>query len=172
MKGYGWAFRKGDLLNVGLGRADPHGLPSHVATFLKFLKSTGRISFDVPALHGHAYLLEGTSTRQVVGDHVLLAGDAAGLAYPQSGEGIRLAVESGLLAARIIAAADGQYDRQRLETYRARLLDRRQPWLMSAGRVVPPQLVNVLAQSLLKMHWFVRGVVLDRWFLHAASGVD
>src|SRR5208282_6226546 len=30
MKGYGWCFRKGDFLNVGLGRADPHHLPAHV----------------------------------------------------------------------------------------------------------------------------------------------
>jgi flavin-dependent dehydrogenase len=29
---------------------------------------------------------------------VLLIGDAAGLAYPESGEGIRPAVESGLIA--------------------------------------------------------------------------
>jgi len=28
MLGYGWCFRKGDFLNVGLGRLDPHSLPS------------------------------------------------------------------------------------------------------------------------------------------------
>ena len=42
-----------------------------------------------------------------VGDGVMLVGDAAGLAYPQSGEGIRPAVESGLLAASAIVGAGG-----------------------------------------------------------------
>jgi flavin-dependent dehydrogenase len=38
---------------------------------------------------------------------VVLIGDAAGLAYAQSGEGIRPAIESGLLAAGAIVAAGG-----------------------------------------------------------------
>src|SRR5204863_6475087 len=29
MKGYGWCFRKGNLLNVGLGRFDSKALPEH-----------------------------------------------------------------------------------------------------------------------------------------------
>jgi geranylgeranyl reductase family protein len=169
MKGYGWCFRKGDILNVGLGRADPHELPAHVAAFLDFLKSAGRISFDVPPLHGHAYLLDGTSTRTVAGDGVLLVGDSAGLAYPQSGEGIRPAVESGLLAAKIIAAANGCYERPRLEGYRTQIESRRHPWLMSVGRYVPSQFIGLLAQSLFKTRWFVRQVVLDQWFLHPGS---
>jgi menaquinone-9 beta-reductase len=170
MKGYGWCFRKGDVLNVGLGRADPHGLPAHVASFLEFLKSTGRISFVVPPLHGHAYLLQGTSGRTPVGDGVLLIGDAVGLAYPQSGEGIRPAVESGLLAARIIVAANRVYERQRLDTYRTLLASRRQPWLMNVGRYIPSQFIGFLGQGLLQTHWFVREVVLNQWFLHARRG--
>ena len=63
MKGYGWCFRKDNILNVGLGRADSRHLPAHVKSFVEYLKSTGRISFDIPPLHGHAYLLNGTSTR-------------------------------------------------------------------------------------------------------------
>ena len=43
---------------------------------------------------------------------MLLVGDAAGLAYPQSGEGIRPAIESGLLAAATIVEADGDYTRR------------------------------------------------------------
>ena len=89
LTGYGWCFRKGNVLNVGLGRADSHGLSGHVAGFLKFLKSTGRMTFDVPPFHGHAYLLAGASTRTIVSDGVLLIGDAVGLAHCQSGEGIR-----------------------------------------------------------------------------------
>ena len=47
--------------------------------------------------------------RNTVGDGILLAEDSAGLAYSQSGEGIRPAVESGLLAADMIFAARGEY---------------------------------------------------------------
>ncbi|MEJ0047557.1 MAG: hypothetical protein WDN04_16615 [Rhodospirillales bacterium] len=39
----------------------------------------------------------------------MLVGDALGLAYARSGEGIRPAVESALLAAEIVAAANGDY---------------------------------------------------------------
>ena len=111
MRGYGWCFRKGKVSQRGLGRADPHRLSEHVADFLRFLKSDGIVSFDVPPLRGHAYLLRGTSTRRVVGEGFLLIGDAAGLAYPQSGEGILPAIESGLAAARTIVAATGQVQR-------------------------------------------------------------
>jgi menaquinone-9 beta-reductase len=151
MKGYGWCFRKGNIMNIGLGRADPHTLTAHVANFLQFLKSTGRITFEVPPMHGHAYLLEGTSTRTVLGDGVLLIGDAAGLAYPQSGEGIRPAVESGLSAAKDILA-------NRLSDYRTH---KPQPW-----RHIPSALISPAARLLLTTNWFVRNVVLNTWFLN------
>ena len=38
MKGYGWCFRKGNFLNVGLGRMDQHRLGEHVSGFVRFLK--------------------------------------------------------------------------------------------------------------------------------------
>jgi len=171
MKGYGWCFRKRNVLNVGLGRADPHRLSAHVTAFLEFLKSAGRIAFDVPPLQGHAYLLDGTSTRSIVGDGVLLAGDAAGLAHPQSGEGIRPAVESGLLAAKTILAANGSYERKRLDAYAALLARRRRPWSMNAGRYLPSQWTGFLGRSLLRSRWFVRNVVLKEWFLHARAAV-
>ena len=90
MKGYGWCFRKGNVLNVGLGRLDPHGLSTHSAEFLKFLKAAGRLPRDFSApLAGHAYLLQGNTSRTIVADGIALIGDAAGVAYAQSGEGIR-----------------------------------------------------------------------------------
>jgi menaquinone-9 beta-reductase len=173
MQGYGWCFRKGNILNIGLGRADPHRLSAHVTDFQRFLKSSHRISFDVPALHGHAYLLYGTSTRNVLGDGFLLVGDAAGLAAPYSGEGIRPAIESGVLAAKTIAAANGQYNRQQLESYRTHLLGRTQSrwrsWTTSIGRHVPSRHIAPLARLLLGTHWFVRDVVLKQWFLEPGA---
>jgi geranylgeranyl reductase family protein len=174
LKGYGWCFRKRNFLNVGLGRMDQHRLSSHVADFLNFLKSAGRLSFDIPrALQGHAYLLYGASARKVVSDGLLLAGDSAGLAYSQSGEGIRPAIESGLLAAKTILAAKGKYDRDNLESYRASIAGRfggtGTDRATRLGSHLPARLISSLGQRLLGSNWFAREVILNRWFLHSGE---
>ena len=172
MKGYGWCFRKATFLNIGLGRMDPHRLSDHVSGFLRFLKSEDRVPFDLPAsLCGHAYLLYGRSPRKLVDDGLLLIGDAAGLAYSQSGEGILPAIESGLLAAQTILAADGKFSREQLEAY-PELLERRfgpseEHWTTRLGHRLPTGVIRALSQSLLSSGWFARQVLLDRWFLHA-----
>jgi geranylgeranyl reductase family protein len=171
MKGYGWCFRKGNFLNVGLGRLDPRGLPQHVANFVKFLKSKGKLAFDLPAsMLGHGYLLYQETKRKLIDDAILLVGDSAGLAYSQSGEGIRPAIESGLFAAQTILAAAGDYSRERLENYR-RLIQSRlgtggRDWSTAAASHLPSAVVNSLARVLLAGRWFPRRVVLDQWFLH------
>lgn len=171
MKGYGWCFRKGNFLNVGLGRLDPRALPNHVSNFLQFLRAAGKLRFDLPSsMLGHAYLLYQGAKRKVVDDGVLLIGDAAGVAYSQSGEGIRPAIESGLLAARAIIAAEGKYSREKLEEYRLLLASRfgksGKDWSVAIGRRLPPRWVGSAADLLLETNWFSRRVVLDRWFLH------
>jgi flavin-dependent dehydrogenase len=166
LRGYGWCFRKGEYLNVGLGRLDRQGLQRHVLDFVEWLRREGRISFDLPAgLVGHAYLLQGQRARSAVFDRAILVGDALGLAYPASGEGIRPAVESGLLAARVVLEADGRYDRERLEPY-DRLLGERFGEARRRPRRAPSGWRAGLARRLLASPWFVRNVVLDRWFLH------
>jgi len=169
MKGYGWCFRKENFLNIGLGRADHDELPKHVARFIEFLKSERRISFEIPPPHGHAYLLYGTSNRDLIHDGAMLIGDAAGLAYLQSGEGIRPAIESGLLAAETILSAEGDYTRDRLTSYRSMLetrLGSPKSWTTLAARYIPAAWVGATARHLLTTKWFTRHVVLDRWFLH------
>jgi geranylgeranyl reductase family protein len=171
MKGYGWCFRKGNFLNIGLGRLDPRGLPSHVANFVGFLRDAGKVTFDLPAsMLGHAYLLYSKTNRSIVGDCALLIGDAAGLAYSQSGEGIRPAIESGLLAAKVIASAAGKYTRQALEQYRsalaARFGDSARDISTNIGSRLPETWIESLGSMLLRSGWFSRNVVLDRWFLH------
>jgi menaquinone-9 beta-reductase len=167
MKGYGWCFRKGGYLNVGLGRLDGGSLTSARTAFMAFLQTRRDIPADRPIRwRGHAYLVAQPPRRAVVAAGVLLAGDAAGLAYPESGEGIRPAIESGLLAASTIIAAGGRYTRQRLEPYERSLRGRfgqpdRRP------RAIPPALTMPLFPHLLRTPWFVRHLVLDRWFLHA-----
>jgi menaquinone-9 beta-reductase len=172
LKGYGWCFRKGDFLNVGLGRLDPHSLPTHVSGFVRRLKESGKVAFDLPAsMRGHAYLIFRETKRNIVSDGVLLIGDAAGLAYSQSGEGIRPAIESGLLAANAIISAGGKYTSDRLQCYRRMLASRfgesREDWPTRIGRRLPPQAMQSISGSLLATHWFTRRIVLDRWFLHA-----
>jgi len=99
----------------------------------------------------------------------MLVGDAAGLAYPQSGEGIRPAIESGLIAASTLLEANGRYTRDRLEPYAGHLRKRCgvRPLAHLLSRAVPPGVAAAAARRLLDRPWFVRNVVLDRWFLHA-----
>ena len=169
--GYGWCIRKGNYLNVGLGRIDRGGLPGHVAQFCEFLCREGRIPGPPPGRFlGHAYLLYEHSCRPLADDGVVWIGDAAGLAYPQSGEGIRPAIESARLAADVILAARGDYRRECLEPYRRRLEARLGP--RPPGPPIDPApsgLRRGIARWLLGRRWFVRRVVLDRWFLHAGQ---
>jgi len=168
LKGYGWCFRKGDYLNIGLGREGNQGLAEQLVDFCDFLRQRGRIPGNIPdKFHGHAYLLRGYSGRKLADDGVLLVGDAAGLAYAQSGEGIRPAVESGLIAAAVAVETGGDYRYQRLQAYRERLRARFGPELTPAGGMVAGFLRDILAGALLGSRWYTRHVVLDRWFLHA-----
>jgi menaquinone-9 beta-reductase len=171
MRGYGWCFRKGNVLNVGLGRLDRRSLSGHVAEFLAFLRRTGKVAFELPAsILGHAYLIYSKTTRRLVDDGVILIGDAAGLAYSQSGEGIRPAIESGLLAAQVIADAAGDYPRQKLQPYvgllRRRYGHTRGDWATAVGRRLSPTMVAGIARRLLRMPWFAKNVVMEKWFLH------
>jgi flavin-dependent dehydrogenase len=114
---------------------------------------------------GHAYLLAPRG-RRAVGDGVLLVGDAAGLAFPASGEGIRTAVESGTLAAQAIIAARGDYSSARLAPYAAslaRTFGHRRADVLSA--IVPEAVRQAIAPLLMRSAWFTRHVLIDRWFL-------
>jgi len=164
LKGYAWAFRKGNFLNIDLGREDNNSLSEHTQKFLNFLKSSGRVPQESPdQFHGHAYILYGHTQRELLADGLMLIGDAAGLAYPQSGEGIRTAVESGMLAAQTILTAEGDFSKTRLAPYSQRLRAR-------FGRVksanYPSGLNASLARVLMGTRWFSRHIVMDRWFLH------
>jgi len=166
--GYGWVFRKGDYLNIGLGREDKHKLSSHVDDFCSYLIEQGKIPPDTPLkLQGHAYLLYHHSLRKVIAENVLLIGDSAGLAYPQSGEGIRPAVESALLAAETIKQSHSEYSESKLSDYVNRLERRfgeRQP-KPALMQKLPPGLKQIIASRLMKTHWFTKNIVTDKWFL-------
>lgn len=169
LRGYGWCVRKGDWLNVGFGRQGERTLPHHVDGFVAFLKERGRLPAQASLpMKGHAYLLYGATRRPVSGERFLLAGDAAGLAYAGSGEGIRPAIESGLMAARTLLASSRAYGAPELEPY-ARALRARYGGGMSLGRLVPPGLAPLLARWVLGSERATRALIVDRLFLHSAQ---
>jgi flavin-dependent dehydrogenase len=168
LQGYGWCFRKGNHLNVGLGRLDQHKLSEHVKDFAEFLRASGRIGFDLARrFAGHAYLLYGYSPRKIVGDGLMLVGDSAGLAYAQSGEGIRPAVESGLMAAQVVRSAEGDYSAARLSHYSERLRERfaTNSSIERVAKHVSPALRSLLGRALLRSNSFCRHMVVENWFL-------
>jgi flavin-dependent dehydrogenase len=167
LKGYGWVFRKGNWLNIGIGREDNHRLSEHLREFCRWLFETGRVPAQpTHRFQGHAYLLANHAVRPLFDDGVLLVGDAAGLAYPQSGEGIRPAVESGLLAGKLIAESAGELERMHLDRYRNQIENRFGRRSNGVQVPNPSWLKLMVAKQLLKTRWFDRRVVIDRWFLH------
>ena len=164
LEGYAWCVPKGDYLNIGIGRRDRGDFNSHVREFIAWLERRGTVSAGGPVRwRGHAYLASGAGTRPTVGPGALTIGDAAGLAYPESGEGIKPAIESGRLAAQVLIDAGGRHSLDDLQPYAAELA-RLHPhrsatpaWLRSTSAA--------LGRALLGSATFTRHVVLDRWFL-------
>ncbi len=170
LRGYGWCFRKGAHLNIGLGRRDRQALPQHVEAFLAWLVRERRIAPAPKAgWRGHAYLVREGAARRVAEDGALLVGDAAGLAFAASGEGILPAIVSGQLAAEAILEARGATGEDELGRRYTRALVER----LGRPERAHPRLRALAAAAggvLLASPWLARHVVLDRWFLHRAAG--
>lgn len=172
MRGYGWIFRKDNYLNIGLGRTDPREISRHVKDFIGYLERTRDVEVPRNGISGHAYGLFGQSHRTIVDDGVMLIGDAAGLAYPESGEGIRPAVESGLIAAHTVLSATGDYSARQLSLYPKLLtsrLRRERSRLDALAQLLPHVVREFAGQQLLRNHSFCRRVVIDQWFLRVAE---
>ncbi|MBW4056224.1 MAG: NAD(P)/FAD-dependent oxidoreductase [Proteobacteria bacterium] len=169
MKGYGWLFRKGKYLNIGFGRKDAGNIVRHTKDFCTFIEQQAGLQDSLPArLQGHAYrLYTGEGRRHCFGDGAILIGDAAGVACPDSGEGILPAIESALLASETILAAKGDYSCVNLEPYAVRLgshFGSEHPHVSSLPAF--SRLSCFLGTKLLSNSWFARHIVLDRCFLH------
>jgi len=102
--GYGWLFPKGDHINIGVGAFAPADSPDQLKAVTRTLltaytqqKLGVALPKEVTGQHlgmgGHLYVPRG---------RVLLAGDAAGLVDPLTGEGIHSAIVSGQAAAAAI----------------------------------------------------------------------
>jgi menaquinone-9 beta-reductase len=168
-KGYGWLLRKGAFLNIGMGSLDSTDLRRRTADFCAQYKRLGILVGD-PAEHfkGHSYLsYRKQGGRRIVGDRALLIGDAAGLSFPESGEGILPAVESAFMAAQTVLCALGNYRRENLEPYSASVAARFGGTAVGfEGVTFPAGITRMGGRILLSSGWLTRRLVLDNWFLH------
>lgn len=98
--GYAWVFPHGDEVCVGLADKRRKGTDFR-AIFEDFLRDLGVPSEGLRYIG--AFLPYGRATDQDrLPDHAMLLGDAAGLTDPISGEGLYMAMQSGIAAARSI----------------------------------------------------------------------
>ena len=98
---YGWVFPHGDTLSIGTGSADK-GFSLRTAT-ATLRQAAGMAGFETLRREG-APLPMKPLKRWDDGRNVVLAGDAAGVVAPASGEGIYYAMYGGRLAAEAAQA--------------------------------------------------------------------
>lgn len=98
-QGYAWIFPKAEHLSVGIAALRPK--PGQLQAALAQVAARYGLSLAGVRLHGHPIPIH-IRREPIATARTLLVGDAAGLADPFSGEGIRLAIKSGRLAAEAI----------------------------------------------------------------------
>jgi geranylgeranyl reductase family protein len=102
--GYGWVFPKAEHLSVGVGVFAPAGRRQRLRDSLwRYLHTVGLAEGHVTRVRGAPIPVRPRG--DLAHGRLLLAGDAAGLADPLTGEGISLAIRSGRLAAESMLAA-------------------------------------------------------------------
>ena len=124
--------------------------------------------FEPKRFRGHPYKLHFVTPRPAVSDGALLIGDAAGLSYNYSGEGIRPALRSALFARETIREAGSDFFSAGLQRYRDRLyahlgrpVTGRRFELMES---LPPVLFQTVGKAIFSSHALKRRF-LEHWFL-------
>jgi geranylgeranyl reductase family protein len=99
--GYGWSFPKKKTATIGVGGINSRNadMKANMAAYV------GLTDSDETLKYKGQYLPFGDFKKRPGKGNILLAGDAAGLVDPITGEGIALAMESGDYAARAIHKA-------------------------------------------------------------------
>lgn len=159
--GYGWIFPGPDrVFNVGVGLFDDAKRPPCArnlrATFHAFV-SAFQPAADLVARSRPLTPLKGAPLRtamtgaRLARPGLLVIGEAAGLTYSFSGEGIGKAMESGLLAADLVSVALASGDQSPLpDVYSARVThlfaDRFRAYQIAQEWLSHPWLANVLAR--------------------------
>lgn len=176
LRGYGWIFRKGETINIGIGRTQNQRLKHYLELFLEEVERRGLIRLPVkviPRFRGHPYKLHFVTPRTCVADGVLLVGDSAGLSFNYSGEGIRPAVESALMAWATLSAANGDYSCDCLVDYQRRLYAAYgKPvtgWRFRMMESLPPLFFQSIGRLIFSSSALVRTLFVDRLFLRRPS---
>lgn len=100
--GYAWMFPKRDHLSVGVGgpaRLSPFMIP-YYRSFIKTFQAEGPVQQPVTMSLRSWPIPVGLDYGRYHSGQIMIAGDAAGLTDPMTGEGIWYAVRSGRLAAQ------------------------------------------------------------------------
>jgi geranylgeranyl reductase family protein len=106
--GYGWVFPKRAHLSIGV--CTMRAGVNLNTSLARYLDTLGLTRVDHVEKHGF-FIPLGPRREGPVRGRVLLAGDAAALADPVTGEGISAAIETGTLAARAIVDGAGDVRR-------------------------------------------------------------
>jgi flavin-dependent dehydrogenase len=123
LPGYGWIFGMGDgTSNVGLGilnTSDAFGQTDYRDLLDRWVSALpeewGFTPDNATGPIRGAALPMGFNRKPHYADGALLVGDAGGMVNPMNGEGIAYAMESGRLAAEVVAQALAEPDRARRE---------------------------------------------------------
>jgi geranylgeranyl reductase family protein len=146
LPGYGWVFGVGDgTSNVGLGilnTSDAFGKTDYRAMLERWCASMpeewGFLPENATGPIRGAALPMGFNRKPHYADGALLVGDAGGMVNPMNGEGIAYAMESGRLAAEIVAQAlaepEGPRRERVLDSY-PKVLDETYGGYYTIGRI-------------------------------------
>jgi geranylgeranyl reductase family protein len=175
--GYGWVFPKGDHFSIGVG--GPASLSRWMMPYYERLLKYLEMEFGIKVIETislKSWPIPVRVKESVFHNRrVLVAGDAAGLTDPLTGEGIYYAVRSGILAARSCHAYLTGVSTS-LESYTHAVNKELMQELLAANRI--RDLFNIVP---LRIHRFIRdsdrawrafGMILrgERWYADVPQG--
>ncbi len=118
--GYAWIFPKGDdIANVGLGIVSTVTDKSAYEHLVEFVKNCPATQNAQPVELNVGGDPVGGMTKTLVKDNLMIVGDAAGHVNPLTGGGIITALEAGMYAGEVAAAAvkEDNFTEKRLKEY-------------------------------------------------------
>ena len=118
--GYAWIFPKGDdIANVGLGIVSTFTDKSAYEHLLEFVKNCPATKNAQPVELNIGGDPVGGMLKNLVKDHLMIVGDAAGHVNPLTGGGIITALEAGMYAGEVAASAvkEDNFSEKRLMEY-------------------------------------------------------